>query len=246
MTEILRGLIEELSRSPEDTQLNHPLLSQTICSALQITLVDLLASWNIYPSSVTGHSSGEIAAAYACCALSEDAMAVAYFRGIAASQLLIAPDMKGAMIAIGMSSDTTQGYLERLTAGKAVVACINSPSSVIVSGDVTAIEELSEVLKEKSVSSRRLAVDVAYHLHHMEIVAHEYFASIEHISPRHSQDTVSAINKDSTFSSVTGTEIQNSEMGAQYWVSNLLGQVKFSEALRKLCLRQTVNKPCQV
>ncbi|GLI79916.1 putative PKS/NRPS-like protein biosynthetic cluster [Penicillium ochrochloron] len=142
--------------------------------------------------SVTGHSSGEIAAAYACGALSmQDSMAVAYFRGIAASQLVIAPDMKGAMIAIGMSSKAVQGYLERLTSGKAVVACINSPSSVTVSGDVTAVDELSENLKDKSVLFRRLAVDVAYHSHHMEIVAHEYLASIEHISPRHSRDPVS-------------------------------------------------------
>ncbi|OKP15072.1 Lovastatin diketide synthase LovF [Penicillium subrubescens] len=233
---------EELSRSPEDSQLNHPLLSQTICSTLQIALVDLLASWNIYPSSVTGHSSGEIAAAYACGALSmEDAMAVAYFRGTAASQLLIAPDMKGAMIAIGMSNETIQEHLDRLTTGKAVVACINSPSSVTVSGDVTAIDELSENLKEKSVFFRRLAVDVAYHSHHMKIVAHDYLASIEHISPRHGQDPVSPLNKISMFSSVTGTEIQTSEMGAQYWVSNLLGQVKFSEALRNLCF-ETVGQ----
>lgn len=207
-----------------------------MCSALQIALVDLLRSWNIYPSSVMGHSSGEIAAAYACGALSmEDAMAVAYFRGIAVSQLLIAPDMKGAMIAVGMPNEAVQDYLARLTTGEAVVACINSPSSVTVSGDVAAIDELAENFKDKSVFFRRLAVDVAYHSHHMEIVAHEYLASIEHISPRHSQDPVSSLNKISMFSSVTRTEIQTSEMGAQYWVSNLLGQVKFSEALRNLC-----------
>lgn len=175
----------------------------------------------------------------------EDAMAVAYFRGIAASQLLIAPDMKGAMIAIGMSSEAVQGYLETLTTGKAVVACINSPSSVTVSGDVTAIDELSEILKDTLVFFRRLSVDVAYHSYHMEIVAHEYRTSIEHISPRHSHNSVSRLNKVSMFSSVTGTEIQISEMGAQYWVSNLLGQVKFSEALRNLCFetdcQQTVT-----
>ncbi|KAF3392596.1 Compactin diketide synthase mokB [Penicillium rolfsii] len=227
---------EELSRSSEDSQLSHPLLSQTLCSALQIALVDLLSSWSIYPSSVMGHSSGEIAAAYACGALSmEDAMAVAYFRGIAASQILIAPDMKGAMIAVGMSNESAQGYLERLTSGKAVVACINSPSSVTVSGDLIAIDELSDILKDKSVFFRRLAVDVAYHSHHMEIFANEYLASIEHISPQHTHDLVSNFNQIRMFSSVTGTEIQTFEMDAQYWVSNLLGQVKFSKAFRNLC-----------
>lgn len=216
--------------------MNHPLLSQAICSALQIALVNLLASWDIYPSSVTGHSSGEIAAAYACGALSmEDAMAVAYFRGIAASQLLISSRGNGAMMAIGMSGEAIQEYTGSLKTGKVVVACINSPSSVTVSGDVAAIEELTEILKDKSVFFRRLAVDVAYHSHHMEVVANKYLDSIEHISPipNHAPDLHPS--NVAMFSAVTGAEVQNSEMGAQYWVSNLLGQVKFSEALRRLC-----------
>lgn len=236
MTDSAVGRLEELSRSPEDSQLNHPLLSQAICSALQIALVDLLASWNIYPNSVTGHSSGEIAAAYACGALCmEDAMAVAYFRGIAASQLLISPDIKGAMIAVGMSDEAIRAYLAKITTGKAGVACINSPSSVTVSGDASAIDELTKMLKDKSVFFRRLAVDVAYHSHHMEIVANEYLSCIEHISPRHGHAPTSQPGKVAVFSSITGSDIQASEMGPQYWVSNLLGQVKFSEALRNLC-----------
>ncbi len=38
--------------------------SQPICTALQIALVDLLRTFNLLPSAVIGHSSGEIAAAY--------------------------------------------------------------------------------------------------------------------------------------------------------------------------------------
>ena len=40
-----------------------PHLSQPLCTALQIALVDLLKDFNIVPSTVVGHSSGEIAAA---------------------------------------------------------------------------------------------------------------------------------------------------------------------------------------
>ncbi|CEJ61215.1 hypothetical protein PMG11_09752 [Penicillium brasilianum] len=153
-----------------------------------------------------------------------DAMAVAYFRGIAASQLLISPNIKGSMIAVGMSDEATRVYLRKLSSGKAGVACINSPSSVTVSGDETAIDELVEMLKDKSVFFRRLAVDVAYHSHHMEIAANEYLSSIEHISPRHDHTLASQLGKIAVFSSVTGSEIRPSEMGPQYWVSNLLGQ----------------------
>ena len=40
-----------------------PEYSQIMSTALQIALVELLRSFNIVPSAVVGHSSGEIAAA---------------------------------------------------------------------------------------------------------------------------------------------------------------------------------------
>jgi malonyl CoA-acyl carrier protein transacylase len=41
-----------------------PQYSQPLATAVQIALVDLLASFGITPEVVIGHSSGEIAAAY--------------------------------------------------------------------------------------------------------------------------------------------------------------------------------------
>ena len=42
-----------------------PEVAQPACTAVQIAMVDLLASWAITPEVCVGHSSGEIAAAYA-------------------------------------------------------------------------------------------------------------------------------------------------------------------------------------
>lgn len=56
--------------------------SQPLCTALQVALVDLLMSWKVTAGAVVGHSSGEIAAAYAAKAIdAEDAWRVAYYRG---------------------------------------------------------------------------------------------------------------------------------------------------------------------
>lgn len=58
-----KALTEELSKSQEQSKIDDPGLSQPICTALQVALVDLLHSFGVVPAAVVGHSSGEIAAA---------------------------------------------------------------------------------------------------------------------------------------------------------------------------------------
>ncbi|KGO58805.1 Acyl transferase/acyl hydrolase/lysophospholipase [Penicillium expansum] len=229
---------DEITKSPQGSDLNRPSLSQTVCTALQIALVDLLKSWNIHPDSVMGHSSGEIAAAYATGALSmNDAMSVAYYRGAVASQLLNDQPNRGAMMAVGMSAEEVQPYLDSFQPRQLVVACVNSPSSVTISGDILAIDALAQTLKEQQVFSRRLEVGVAYHSPHIEQVAEKYYSLIEHIQPR-GLDQIAGDKRErsgSFFSSVTGTMFPLGGLDAQYWVSNLIGQVKFANSLRSLC-----------
>lgn len=64
----------------------------------------------------------------------------------------------------------------------------------------------------------------------MACVAEEYLSSISHIEP-----IVTAHEKCAFFSSVTGKRASLSELGPQYWVQNLLGQVKFEASLREMC-----------
>lgn len=236
---------EEMTKCAEESELNHPRLSQTVCTALQIALVDLLKSWGIHPDSVTGHSSGEIAAAYAAGALSmNDAVSVAYYRGVMASQLLHEQSNRGAMMAVGMSAEEVQPYLDKFQSRQLVVACVNSPSSVTISGDILAIDALAQTLKEKQVFSRRLEVGVAYHSPHIEQVAEKYHGFIEHIQPR-GLDQIASDKKErsgSFFSSVTGTRVPSEELNAQYWVSNLVEQVKFAKSLRTLCFETNAQR----
>ena len=58
------------------------------------------------PSIVTGHSSGEIAAAYAAGYVSfETALVVAFYRGQAALKVLHDTSKHGAMLALGASEE---------------------------------------------------------------------------------------------------------------------------------------------
>lgn len=202
--------------------------------------MDLLASWGIRPVAVTGHSSGEIAAAYSAGALKfDDAMAIAYYRGIVSSRLSNSnSNVHGAMLAVGMSKEAMLPLLSSLKSGKAMVACTNSPSSVTVSGDVSAIAELELIIRERSVSAKRLAINVAYHSHHMKLVADEYLGLIGHIKPILSPATETV----ELFSSVTGCRAHPVGLGPSYWVANLTSEVKFSDSLRQLCLETAGRK----
>ena len=59
--------LDELMADEKASQVEEPAISQPACTALQVALVDLLADWNIHPSVVTGHSSGEIAVSHYHC-----------------------------------------------------------------------------------------------------------------------------------------------------------------------------------
>ena len=91
------------------------------------------------------------------------------------------------------------------------------------------------MLQYGGVSVRLLAVEVAYHSHHMEDIADEYMASLATISVR----------DDSTiefYSSVSGKRVPNSDLGPGYWVSNMVNIVKFSDSLQ--CLLRDPNTRC--
>ncbi|KAL4954547.1 polyketide synthase [Aspergillus filifer] len=226
------SLMEELSRDAETTRVNEASVGQPLCTAIQIALVDLLASWNVKPTAVTGHSSGEIASAYAAGAWSlEAAMMSSYHRGAMAQQSAKRIGRRGGMIAVGLSREQANEYIGRLTEGKVVVACVNSPSNVTVSGDLDAIDELQGMLDEDGVFGRKLKVDTAYHSHHMLMAMDGYLDRLSGMKTNQGQLTNVMF-----VSSVTGKRILNgTELGPSYSVQNAVQPVLFSNALEQLC-----------
>lgn len=159
--------------------------SQTLCTVLQIAIVDLLRTWKLAPVAVAGHSSGEIAA-YCLGALTrEDAWRAAHYRGVVSTALKnIAPDISGSMMAVGGSPEQAQMWISQAKKGDIVIACINSPSSVTLSGETAGIDEMTAKFAEMEVFARKLKVDTAYHSPHMQIVAQDYFEYIGDIKTR--------------------------------------------------------------
>ncbi|KAL8808019.1 MAG: hypothetical protein Q9182_000297 [Xanthomendoza sp. 2 TL-2023] len=223
---------EELALSKDNTRISKPEFSQPLCTVLQVALVDLLRHWNIQPTVVVGHSSGEIGAAYAMGALTaENAYRIAFHRGRLAGLLgTLAPNLKGGMMAVGLSETGIKSYLERLEISVTdvlSVACVNSPSNVTVSGDLTLIAALENLLRADSVFVRRLAVETAYHSDHMNYIADDYLKSIDDIAPASNDGRDGA----AMVSSVTGQIVKPHDLGPAYWVSNMISPVKFVDAM---------------
>ncbi|KAI1341943.1 hypothetical protein F5Y15DRAFT_406440 [Xylariaceae sp. FL0016] len=250
------SLLDEISAPASSTDLGSPRLAQPACTALQIALVDLLASWNVHPEAVVGHSSGEIAAAYSSGALSkESALRVAYFRGEAGAQLLSNTKTdRGGMLAVMLSEAELQPHIaavlgdddpSHLTCG-----CLNSPKNTTVTGLEKYIVKLASRLQSSRILARQLNVPLAYHSAQMLQVADYYLSTLKgHLHPR--QQGLGA-RSTVLFSSVTATELSNTELlEPKYWVRNLVSQVKFSGAIQAMCSsssndkrdRETLTKP---
>ena len=226
------SLTDELLKSKETSRVNSAAIGQPLCTAIQCALVDLLASWNVKPASVLGHSSGEIAAAYACGSLTlNSAISISYHRGLLASSILERNSkLRGAMMAAGISESDVMHFIRKIPSriGRVVIACVNSPSSVTLSGDRPAIMSLQSALEARQIFVRRLAVGTAYHSHHMETIAESYLAAMRGLPLPKPNTSVTFI------SSVTGGIMNGEGLDAAYWVRNMVSQVKFSPALQEL------------
>ncbi|KAJ8131695.1 hypothetical protein O1611_g1925 [Lasiodiplodia mahajangana] len=224
------NLSEELLQPKDSSQVYKAEFSQPLCTAVQILVINLLRNWGITPAAVLGHSSGEIAAAYASGALTmEEAIICAYLRGRVTKR---STATSGAMAAVGLGPRDIQSYL----VDGVVIACENSPSNTTLSGDEDKVVQVLQAVKydHPDVLARRLQVDMAYHSHHMKRIGEEYECELKpYIS---SQPTSVPF-----FSTVTGKLAVGESLGAAYWRSNLESPVLFNTGVKELLQFQGLN-----
>ncbi|KAI9151270.1 Polyketide synthase [Paramyrothecium foliicola] len=231
------SIIEELLAPGKKSRVGTARLSQPLCTALQIALVDTFQSLGVRPTAVVGHSSGEIAAAYAAGALTaREAIIAAHHRG-AVTQL---QKREGAMAAIGMSWEETSKFVDEVP--HVTIACDNSPESVTISGDAAAVKKVVADIQEAKagVLARLLQVDKAYHSHHMAEIGDRYLALIgQTVCGRAPQDGVAF------FSSVTGEHLTTSSdrrLDSAYWRENLESPVRFRKAITSIVNHELIGK----
>lgn len=142
------------------------------------------------------------------------------------------------MLAVGLSEEELAPYIASLNCQDDPISlscgCINSPKSTTVTGSDKYIDELAQLLQADKIFSRKLNVPLAYHSRQMAAAADDYRASLAghltspSLTPKETQPLY--------FSSVTGKLASMSELAQpDYWIDNLVSQVKFSEALQLMC-----------
>ncbi|KAF1949245.1 hypothetical protein CC80DRAFT_581693 [Byssothecium circinans] len=233
---------EELLKPARKSRVQKAELSQPLCTAVQIALVDLFDSIGINPSVVVGHSSGEIAAAYAAGALTaKEAIVVAWQRGLAAKEQI----RPGAMAVIGLGREAVSKYI---SPPKVVIACENSPRSVTISGDAEAVHVALERIQKENpdITARLLKVDKAYHSYHMTEVGDFYTKALRKYLPtlvdRKSRPVVHRSDPGRNpvfFSSVSGTgeSMSIEDLCGSYWQRNLESPVLFKGAIDAILKR---------
>ncbi|GKT79195.1 beta-ketoacyl synthase domain-containing protein [Colletotrichum tofieldiae] len=202
-----------------------------------VALVDLLATWGVYPHAITGHSSGEVAAAYAAGAISrEAAWKVAYHRGRLSAKLARSESRpRTGMAAVGLDKAGTEAAIDRVNqlggAGTLEIACMNSIDSHTVSGDTQKIEAVVEMLSGDKVFARKLNVEIAYHSQYMKAMADEYLQAMGELE----QGALKSPFEPRFYSSTIGAPIAPSQLRQRdYWVKNLVSPVRFTESVTKM------------
>ena len=215
--------------SAAQEELNEVQLAQPVIFMVQCALVELFKTWGVYPDCVVGHSSGEVAAAYACGALTlADATRLVFHR--ATLQQRVAGS--GRMLALGLDRPGVEQLLDaldvpfRLDADRPVeveIACENAPANTVVCGPEAALQPVIEEADRRHLQHRLIPGNIAFHSRAMDALEHDAKAALSFLDER-------AFDLDVPFvSSVTGASVER--LDSAYWWSNIRQPVRFAAAL---------------
>ena len=221
--------LREACFSAGQEELNEVQLAQPAIFMLQCALVELLKTWGVHPDCVVGHSSGEVAAAYASGALSlADATHLVYHR--ATQQQRVAGS--GRMLAVGLDRPGAEAFLadSGVPAGgdgerpaDVEIACENSPANTVLCGKEAALRPLMAELDRRGLQNRLIPGNIAFHSSAMDPLHDDVMKVLDFLDDRAFDADVPMV------SSVTGETTRR--LDSAYWWSNIRQPVRFAAAM---------------
>ncbi|MFC4469406.1 type I polyketide synthase, partial [Streptomyces xiangluensis] len=204
--------------SPESDLLGRTGYAQAALFAVQVALAELLRSWGLTPDALVGHSIGELAAAHIAGVLElPDAVRLVAAR----ARLMQALPKGGAMAAVEADPEEVTPWLPE----GAVIAAVNGPAAVVVSGTEAAVDAVLTLAREQGRRATRLKVSHAFHSPLMEPMLAEFAAIAGDLTYR--RPRIPAV------STVTGRPLGEDDWAsADYWVRQVRQPVLFHDAVR--------------
>nr|AWW87423.1 type I polyketide synthase [Streptomyces sp.] len=215
----LRTVMFAAEAASDDEPLDQTVFAQAALFAVEVSLFRLMETWGLRPEYLAGHSIGEVSAAYCAGVWSlTDACALVAARG----RLMQSLPEGGAMVAI----QATEAELGELPAGMGIAA-INSPTSLVVSGEEGPANALAAHWREQGRKVRKLKVSHAFHSPLMEPVLEEFRQAIAGLTFQ--PPTIPLI------SNVTGELATVDQVcDPDYWVGHIREAVRFADGVATL------------
>jgi acyl transferase domain-containing protein/pimeloyl-ACP methyl ester carboxylesterase len=219
----LRNVMFAEGQTEDAALLEQTAFAQPALFALEVALFRLLAAWGVKPDFLVGHSIGEIVAAHVADVLSlDDACKLVAARGRLMQSL--APG--GAMMALDATEEEVRPLLQ-LYAGRVNLAAINSPRSVVVSGDEDAVLSVGRHFEALSRKGSRLRVSHAFHSARIDPMLESFVQLVGGLTLRPPALPI--------VSNVTGALARPDELtAAHYWGRQAREAVRFHQGVQTL------------
>lgn len=194
--------------------------AQPLLFAIQVAIVEALGARGVTPDMVIGHSVGEVAAAWACGAISlQSAVRVIEAR----SRCQEVARGLGGMAALAASPDEIASTLNEGECRGVGIAAFNSANSVTIAGPYEQLDSFLRIARARRWPFRRLPIDYPYHNALLEKVKDPLLSDLRGLRSRDSRIPF--------FSTVSGALASGRTLGPAYWWANVREPVQFAKAM---------------
>jgi acyl transferase domain-containing protein len=169
----------EISRKIAEDHLHDTAIAQPALGAVDLTALDVLVHYGVYPDMVAGHSFGDFVALCAAGTLSrKDLFLVSRLRGMICSEVgRVNPRI---MMAVRASPDAIEQLI--IQSGMELRICnINSPTQVIIAGSPETIDKAIPLFTEQGIKAKRLGMPMAFHIPEMRAAAEQMLDILKEI-----------------------------------------------------------------